>query len=137
MPTGPVLCRGVAPLWRRLFLTVTAGAAAELAARFAAKSPALAAAPRVRLRVRKGGCAGFSYSFAWCTGTDSSDAVVVENGCEVVVDSSSRQFLKNAVVDYRSSLERSEFFVSSNDAARRSCPCGTSFQPAPPDAAPV
>jgi len=49
-----------------------------------------------------------------------------QDGVTIVVDSVSMQYLQGAEVDYRESLQGSEFVVR-NPNAKSTCSCGQSF----------
>ena len=79
----------------------------------------------LRLYVQGGGCAGFQYAFAFDNKKDD-DAVVAQDGVEVVVDPMSAVYLTGMQVDYTESLTGAGFrFMNPN--ATGSCGCGKSF----------
>ena len=79
----------------------------------------------LRVAVRPGGCAGFSYEMFF--DSERTDEDVTENFGEitVVVDPSSAQLLKGATLDYKGGLESG--FAITNPNAERTCGCGSSF----------
>ena len=80
----------------------------------------------LRIEVKPGGCAGYSYEFALDDEQKSDDIVVEKNSLKVTVDATSAQALKGAVIDYVETLNRSGFKVD-NPNAHAVCSCGSSF----------
>ncbi|KAG1668850.1 hypothetical protein FOA52_004945 [Chlamydomonas sp. UWO 241] len=81
----------------------------------------------LRIEVEGGGCSGFNYKFKLDSAVNADDKVFERDGCQVVCDSVSFEFLKGATVVFEESLMRSAFVVSTNPNAELSCGCGTSF----------
>ena len=85
---------------------------------------------RVRITVLAGGCGGFQYRFEE-GGEAHSDDVLVEHGegmhAAVVTDEASLDFLRGAVLDYKTDMMRSGFSVIENPIADAPCGCGVSF----------
>lgn len=81
-----------------------------------------------RLSVIGGGCSGFQYKFEFAPRDNlaEDDKIFFHNGSEVVVDSTSQQFLETAILDYAESLQGSEFVVTNPEATSK-CGCGSSF----------
>ena len=80
----------------------------------------------LRVAVRPGGCAGFSYEMFFDTDTDSEDMVAEQGGVSVVVDPSSAQLLTGATLDFKDGLQGAGFSID-NPNAQKSCGCGNSF----------
>ncbi len=80
----------------------------------------------LRVEVKPGGCAGYSYEFALDDEQKSDDIVVEKNSLKVTVDPTSAEALKGAVIDYVETLNRSGFKVD-NPNAHAVCSCGSSF----------
>ena len=81
----------------------------------------------LRLAVRPGGCAGFSYEMFFDTEVDTDDVTAdYDGGVKVVVDRTSAQLLEGAVLDYKDGLQASGFSIN-NPNAQRTCGCGQSF----------
>lgn len=80
----------------------------------------------LRIEVKPGGCAGYSYEFALDDEQKSGDIIVEKNGMSIVVDPASAEALKGAVIDYVETLNRSGFKVD-NPNAHAVCSCGSSF----------
>jgi iron-sulfur cluster assembly protein len=64
---------------------------------------------------------------------EAGDDVVEQDGVYIYVDAESRQFLKDCEVDYVETLADQGFKIH-NPHAVRSCGCGSSFEPPPPEA---
>jgi iron-sulfur cluster insertion protein len=75
----------------------------------------------LRISVQGGGCAGFSYSFAFDDLAD--DDFTFEN---VIVDSMSIQYMQEATLDYKEDLMGDQFVIN-NPNAQTTCGCGSSF----------
>lgn len=80
----------------------------------------------LRIEVKPGGCAGYSYEFALDDEKRGTDIVIEKDGLTVVVDPLSAEALKGSVIDYVESLNRSGFKVD-NPNAHAVCSCGSSF----------
>ena len=80
----------------------------------------------LRVRVKKGGCSGFSYKMEFDTQTSDKDKVFESNGAKVVVDDQSLLYLLGMVLDYEGGLN-GKGFIFQNPNAIKSCGCGSSF----------
>lgn len=80
----------------------------------------------LRVAVRPGGCAGFSYEMFFDSQKDAEDMVDRQGGVSVVVDPSSAQLLTGATLDYKDGLQGAGFSID-NPNAQKSCGCGNSF----------
>lgn len=80
----------------------------------------------LRVYVSGGGCSGLSYGMGFEEKPDEDDAIINENGVEVIIDSYSQKYLKGANVDYVESLMGSGFKIN-NPNVTKSCSCGHSF----------
>ena len=80
----------------------------------------------LRVFVTGGGCNGFSYGFTFDEDVAEDDAVVINDGVTMVVDSMSFPYLEGAEVDYIEDLNGSQFVVT-NPNADSTCGCGNSF----------
>lgn len=81
----------------------------------------------LRIRVEKGGCAGWQYTMKVDL-PQAEDRVFERLGVSIIVDSESLVFLDNSQIDYIEDLNDSGFRVENPNAARN-CGCGTSFEP--------
>ena len=81
---------------------------------------------KLRVYVTGGGCSGFQYGFTFDEKVNDGDAVIKNQGVELVIDPMSLQYLMGGQVDYTSGLEGSRFFVN-NPNATTTCGCGASF----------
>ncbi|MBI2145137.1 iron-sulfur cluster assembly accessory protein [Candidatus Woesearchaeota archaeon] len=80
----------------------------------------------LRIEVKPGGCAGYSYEFALDDEQKEGDVSIEKNGLKVLIDTASAEALKGAVIDYVETLNRSGFKVD-NPNAHAVCSCGSSF----------
>ncbi|MBI2549712.1 iron-sulfur cluster assembly accessory protein [Candidatus Woesearchaeota archaeon] len=80
----------------------------------------------LRVEVKPGGCAGYSYEFSLDDEAKTDDIAVEKNGMKVVTNAASAEALKGAVIDYVEGLNRSGFKVD-NPNAHAVCSCGSSF----------
>ena len=79
--------------------------------------------------VRGGGCSGLSYTLGFDKDTTDYDHLVeFESGVKVAVDMKSALYLKGTEVDFTTDLLGGGFKFN-NPNARKSCGCGSSFQP--------
>lgn len=86
-------------------------------------------APILRLGVKGGGCAGFSYVIDFIDFVDVAkdiDQVLSLGGATFVVDPKSLEFLDEVQFDYESNLMAGGFKFH-NPKAKKSCGCGESF----------
>jgi iron-sulfur cluster assembly accessory protein len=79
----------------------------------------------LRVAVRPGGCAGFSYDMFFDSDRDDNDVTATFGQVTVVVDPSSAQLLQGATLDYKGGMESG--FAITNPNAERTCGCGSSF----------
>ena len=79
----------------------------------------------LRVSIKGGGCAGFQYSLALDSASDS-DFVFDSYGEKIVVDPESFEFIKGAKILYTDGLNGSGFEVK-NPRAKSACGCGSSF----------
>jgi iron-sulfur cluster assembly protein len=80
----------------------------------------------LRVRVKRGGCSGFSYKMEFDTNTTDKDKVFESSGAKVVVDDQSLLYLIGMTLDYEGGLN-GKGFIFQNPNATKSCGCGTSF----------
>ncbi len=106
-------------------IEITGKAQAELALLLGRKASSPSAG--LRLGVSKGGCAGWQYEMK-VTEPESGDQVVESGGARVIVAADSLEKLRGCKVDYSYDLTDAGFKIH-NPKARRSCGCGTSFEP--------
>ena len=81
---------------------------------------------QLRVYVSGGGCSGFQYGFTFDEASQSGDTVVENQGVKLVIDPMSFQYLVGAEVDFKESLEGSQFVIK-NPNASTTCGCGSSF----------
>ena len=84
--------------------------------------------PELKLRVyiSGGGCSGFQYGFSFDEQAETDDLAVQRDGVTLIVDPLSLQYLMGAEVDYRESLQGSQFVIR-NPNSKTTCGCGSSF----------
>ena len=80
----------------------------------------------LRIEVKPGGCAGYSYDFSLDDEVKGNDIIIQMNEMKVTIDPASAEALKGAVIDYVETLNRSGFKVD-NPNAHAVCSCGSSF----------
>ena len=80
----------------------------------------------LRVAVRPGGCSGFSYEMFFDAESDENDELTTFGAVRVVVDTTSKQLLVGATLDYKDGLDQSGFAIT-NPNATRTCGCGQSF----------
>lgn len=84
-------------------------------------------ASMLRVKVKKGGCSGWSYKMDFDSEKDDSqDKVFESNNTKIVVDSESLLYLLGMTLDYQGGLN-GQGFVFSNPNATKTCGCGSSF----------
>ena len=84
--------------------------------------------PNLNLRVfiTGGGCSGFQYGFTFDEKIQEGDSAIEKCGVKLLVDPTSIQYLRGAEIDYKESLEGSQFIIK-NPNAKTTCGCGSSF----------
>jgi len=80
----------------------------------------------LRVKVIKGGCAGYSYGLNVDKDVNPDDTVIEAFGVRLVVDAESIPLVKGAKIDYVDALQNAGFRIS-NPNASKSCGCGQSF----------
>lgn len=80
----------------------------------------------LRVKVKKGGCSGFSYKMEFDETLQASDKLFEHKGAKVVVDPQSLLYLVGLTLDFEGGLN-GKGFVFSNPNAAKTCGCGSSF----------
>ena len=80
----------------------------------------------LRVTVKPGGCAGFTYEMEFAKEALQSDEVFETQGVKIFFDKEVEPYLRGTVIDYKDSLHGSGF-VMSNPNAKTSCGCGKSM----------
>ncbi len=80
----------------------------------------------LRVFISGGGCSGFQYGFSFDENIQDGDTEVENCGVKLLIDPMSFQYLSGAEVDYKESLEGSQFVIN-NPNATTTCGCGSSF----------
>ena len=105
-------------------LTLT-DAAIEKVKYFATTMPDSSNKP-LRIFVQGGGCSGFQYGFQFDEKKEG-DNVLEQGGIQILVDSQSATYLKDATVNYVEDFRGAGFAVENPNATGGSCGCGKSF----------
>ena len=92
-----------------------------------AERPEAADGAGLRIFIDKGGCSGLQYGMSFDAPKDG-DEIVERDGVRVLIDGESLGFLRGANIDYCDDLTGTGFRIQ-NPNARRTCGCGTSFEP--------
>lgn len=80
----------------------------------------------LRLLVKGGGCAGFSYGLTFDNNQRPDDHIIERDGVRVYVDSGSATYLEGSEIDFQDGLQGSGFVIN-NPNATGGCGCGHSF----------
>lgn len=83
---------------------------------------------KLRVYITGGGCSGFQYGFTFDEEVAEDDTQIEKRGVTVLIDSMSIQYLEGAEIDYKESVEGSQFVIR-NPNATTTCGCGSSFSP--------
>ena len=86
----------------------------------------------LRIGIDRGGCSGLQYEMSFGQ-PQPGDEIVERDGVRVLVDEGSLIHLSGSVIDYHDDLTGTGFRIQ-NPNARRTCGCGTSFEPAAAEA---
>lgn len=80
----------------------------------------------LRVGVRGGGCAGFSYALNLDTETSDKDIIEEQNGIKIAIDKRSSLYLQDVSIDFHEDFMK-RGFVFNNPNSRGKCGCGSSF----------
>ena len=105
-------------------IELTERAGQEVQAIFAQRQ--LPADTCLRVAIRGGGCAGFSYVMDLADSPAPDDEVFTSQGVRVVCDPKSYLYLNGTVIDFADEL-MGRHFVFNNPLASTTCRCGASF----------
>jgi iron-sulfur cluster assembly accessory protein len=83
----------------------------------------------LRVYVEGGGCSGLQYGMVFDEKRDG-DVATESFGVPVLVDATSAEYVRGAVIDYSDALTGGGFKIN-NPRAKSSCGCGKSFEAAP------
>jgi iron-sulfur cluster assembly protein len=81
----------------------------------------------LRIFVEHGGCSGLQYVMEFDAPHDG-DEINEREGVAVYIDAQSRAHLQGSILDYHDDLTGAGFRLQ-NPNAKRTCGCGTSFEP--------
>lgn len=100
----------------------------DSASRYLLNACKRAAKPSIILKVKGGGCAGFSYEYEYTNEDPSPQDVVVplDEHYSFIVDGMSLMFVLGTTLDYKEKLGQSAL-VLKNPNETSSCGCGKSF----------
>jgi iron-sulfur cluster assembly protein len=80
----------------------------------------------LRIGIKSGGCAGFTYTMDLCYRPESQDRIFENQGIRLVCDQKSFLYLSGTRIDFQDK-PASRGFVFNNPNAKKVCPCGASF----------
>ena len=80
----------------------------------------------LRVKVKRGGCSGFSYKLDFDNELSDKDKSFQHNDVQIVVDSQSLLYIMGMTLDFEGGLNGSGF-VFQNPNAAKTCGCGSSF----------
>ena len=81
----------------------------------------------LRIKVKRGGCSGFSYKLDFDNATTEKDkSFEPKEGLKIVIDSQSLLYIMGMSLDFQGGLN-GQGFVFSNPNATKTCGCGSSF----------
>ena len=107
----------------KLPVTLTENAIREI--RVLLQNSSLGSEYGLRLGVKGGGCAGFSYILDFDL-PQSNDSVFELDGLKVFIDKAQEIYLSGTEIDFKSGLDN-RGFIYNNPNATGTCGCGTSF----------
>ena len=81
---------------------------------------------KLRIAVSGGGCSGFQYGFSFDDAVNADDRLFQREQATVVIDETSLDLLRGAVIDFVEDLAGASFQIR-NPNAQSSCGCGNSF----------
>jgi iron-sulfur cluster assembly accessory protein len=79
----------------------------------------------LRVGVKNGGCAGFSYIFEFDEPAEN-DVVYENEGLQIIINAEHEMYIRNLSVDFENGLNN-RGFTFTNPNAQSTCGCGTSF----------
>jgi iron-sulfur cluster assembly protein len=107
---------------KAMSITLTENAAKQILKKLAKRGKGIA----LRVGVKKVGCSGFAYTFDYADNINADDQLFESHNANVVVDTSSLQFLDGSNIDFvREGLNDS--FKFENPNIDNTCGCGESF----------
>ncbi|MGB3695777.1 MAG: iron-sulfur cluster assembly accessory protein [Spirulinaceae cyanobacterium] len=80
----------------------------------------------LRLGVKSGGCADFSYTLDFAETVNPEDSIWETDGISIVVENQSQPYLQNLTLDFTEDLMGGGFRFH-NPLASNTCDCGYSF----------
>ncbi len=80
----------------------------------------------LRVKVKRGGCSGFSYKLDFDTSINDGDKQFDKGAVKVVIDNKSILYILGMTLNYEGGLNGAGF-IFSNPNASKTCGCGSSF----------
>ena len=80
----------------------------------------------LRISVLGGGCSGFQYNYDFDSKINEDDNAFKKIDIEVVIDTTSLEFIKGSTLDYVETLGGASFEIK-NPNSTANCGCGNSF----------
>jgi iron-sulfur cluster assembly protein len=80
---------------------------------------------KLRIGVKNGGCAGFSYILEF-ENTTENDLHYKAGSVDIITDKDHLQYISGMVLDFENGLNN-RGFIYNNPKAKTTCGCGTSF----------
>ncbi|RME14624.1 MAG: iron-sulfur cluster insertion protein ErpA [Bdellovibrio sp.] len=80
----------------------------------------------LRIKVKRGGCSGFSYKLDFDNQVQDKDKTFESNGVQIIVDEKSLLYVLGMTLDFEGGLN-GQGFVFINPNATKTCGCGSSF----------
>ena len=80
----------------------------------------------LRISVKIGGCAGFSYNMSFEEKPAEADEVIEQKGLKIFIEARALKMIRGIEIDYVDTLNESGFKFH-NPNANSTCGCGTSF----------
>ncbi|MEB0138526.1 MULTISPECIES: iron-sulfur cluster assembly accessory protein [unclassified Undibacterium] len=105
-----------------MVMTLTENAAKKILAQLIKNGKGIG----LRVGVKKVGCSGFAYTFAYAEAVGADDQVFDSHNARLVVDTASLPFLDGAQLDFVKD-GFNETFKFNNPNAASECGCGESF----------
>lgn len=87
---------------------------------------------KIRVGVKGGGCAGFTYTFEFDSKKGKFDLEFESQGMKILVDKKSHIYLKDTEIDWNYGLIDAGLRFN-NPSANATCGCKTSFMYTPPE----
>ena len=80
----------------------------------------------LRVKVKRGGCSGYSYKMEFDSSQADGDKVFENHGAKIIVDPKSILYILGTTLDFEGGLN-GKGFIFTNPNAAKTCGCGSSF----------